>query len=79
MRTATPHLETSCRTAVRLGVQMVCLEVAAANTAARQLYERSGFCEIARRPRYYGPRKDADALILRLNLSAPVDGIAAAL
>ncbi len=43
------------------------LEVAIGNTAARALYERAGFVEAGRRPRYYAD--GGDALILRARLS----------
>jgi len=43
------------------------LEVAIGNAAARALYERAGFVEAGRRPRYYAD--GGDALILRARLS----------
>ncbi len=43
------------------------LEVAIGNTAARTLYERAGFVEAGRRPRYYAD--GGDALILRARLA----------
>lgn len=43
------------------------LEVAVGNTAARALYERAGFVEAGRRPRYYAD--GGDALILRAHLA----------
>lgn len=43
------------------------LEVAVNNTAARALYERAGFIEAGRRPRYYADGDDA--LILRACLA----------
>ena len=43
------------------------LEVAIGNTAARALYERAGFIEAGRRPRYYAD--GGDALILRARLA----------
>jgi ribosomal-protein-alanine N-acetyltransferase len=43
------------------------LEVAIGNTAARALYERAGFIEAGRRPRYYAD--GGDALILRAHLA----------
>jgi ribosomal-protein-alanine N-acetyltransferase len=56
------------------GADRVFLEVADDNAAARALYRRSGFVETGRRPRYYA-RSDGsreDALILTLNLAAPL-------
>ena len=53
------------------GASRLFLEVAEDNDAARGLYERAGFVEAGRRPRYYA-RADGsrtDALILTLNLS----------
>lgn len=43
------------------------LEVAIGNTAARALYQRAGFVEAGRRPRYYAD--GGDALILRARLA----------
>jgi ribosomal-protein-alanine N-acetyltransferase len=43
------------------------LEVAIGNAAARALYERAGFVEAGRRPRYYA--NGEDALILRAHLA----------
>ncbi len=43
------------------------LEVAIGNTGARALYERAGFIEAGRRPRYYAD--GGDALILRARLA----------
>ena len=43
------------------------LEVAIGNAAARTLYERAGFIEAGRRPRYYAD--GGDALILRAQLA----------
>lgn len=56
------------------GADRVFLEVAEDNTAARVLYARAGFEEAGRRRGYYarpdGSRRDA--LLLALNLSAPL-------
>lgn len=49
-------LEASCRTA---GIQVVYLELRAANRGARQFYQSLGYREIARVPRYYGGREMA--------------------
>jgi ribosomal-protein-alanine N-acetyltransferase len=43
------------------------LEVAVGNAAARALYERAGFVEAGRRPRYYA--NGGDALIMRVSLA----------
>ncbi|MBQ8834824.1 MAG: ribosomal protein S18-alanine N-acetyltransferase [Oscillospiraceae bacterium] len=46
------------------GSRCLTLEVRASNTPAQKLYEKLGFCQIGRRPKYYrNPREDA--LILR--------------
>ena len=45
--------------AVRRGCDRMLLEVEAGNAAAVALYGRFGFAEIARRPAYYGPGRDA--------------------
>ena len=44
-------------------VDRVLLEVAAGNAAARALYDRHGFVEIARRARYY--RDGSDAVVMQ--------------
>ncbi len=51
------------------GVRAVYLEVRASNAAARRLYERLGFGEVARRRGYYR-RPTEDAVILRAAISA---------
>lgn len=53
-----------------LGATEVLLEVRADNPRAQQLYRRFGYEQIHTRPRYY--RDGADALIMRLDLAAPV-------
>ena len=50
-----------------LGAQSLFLEVAEANLAAKNLYLRLGFVEVARRKGYYGGA-GADALVLRAKL-----------
>jgi ribosomal-protein-alanine acetyltransferase len=50
----------------------VMLEVAAENTAALALYERSGFVETARRERYY--HDGADAVVMELRTRGAQDG-----
>jgi ribosomal-protein-alanine N-acetyltransferase len=49
--------------AAQRGARTVLLEMAAGNGAARRLYARNGFEQIARRAGYYGP--GADAVIMR--------------
>ena len=56
------------------GATRLFLEVADDNAPARALYARAGFAEAGRRPGYYA-RPDGgrqDALILALNLTAPL-------
>ncbi len=50
------------------GAASVMLEVRADNTAARALYERTGFVVLHTRQRYYQPG-DVDALVMRKPLS----------
>ncbi|MBU6418148.1 MAG: GNAT family N-acetyltransferase [Proteobacteria bacterium] len=52
------------------GVQVVHLEVATDNAAARALYEAHGFVKSGLRKAYY--ENGGDALMLRLDLSSPV-------
>ncbi|GAA1765963.1 ribosomal protein S18-alanine N-acetyltransferase [Kocuria aegyptia] len=52
-----------------LGATEVLLEVRADNPRAQRLYRRFGYEQIHTRPRYY--RDGADALIMRLDLTAP--------
>lgn len=52
-----------------LGATEVLLEVRADNPRAQQLYRRFGYEHIHTRPRYY--RDGTDALIMRLDLTAP--------
>ncbi len=47
----------------RRGARAVLLEVSVGNTPARVLYDRAGFVEVGRRPRYYAD--GSDAMILR--------------
>lgn len=49
------------------GAREVLLEVRADNPAARRLYERHGFTEVAVRPRYYQP-DDVDAVVMLLSM-----------
>ena len=53
------------------GAREVFLEVRADNPVAQNLYERTGFVEIGRRPRYYQP-DDVDAIVMRLDLARRV-------
>ncbi len=58
------------------GVETLFLEVAEDNTAARALYQKTGFTETGRRKGYY-PRPEApaaDALVLSRGLSAEKTG-----
>lgn len=50
------------------GSQVVWLEVRPSNQRARALYEKAGFTEMARRPRYYRDTKE-DAILMALPLS----------
>lgn len=52
------------------GVRVVHLEVAASNAPARALYEKQGFVTGGLRKAYYN--NGGDALLLRLDLAAPV-------
>lgn len=53
-------------------VQLVWLEVRPSNKVARSLYERAGFQEISRRPRYYTDTNE-DAIVMALTLSGEAD------
>ncbi|QDH71008.1 ribosomal protein S18-alanine N-acetyltransferase [Marilutibacter alkalisoli] len=54
------------------GVERIFLEVRPSNAGAIRLYEREGFNEIGRRPRYY-PADDGreDALVMAIELLSP--------
>lgn len=56
------------RRALERGAAHLMLEVRADNTAARALYERTGYVLLTTRRRYYQPG-DVDALVLRKALS----------
>lgn len=47
-----------------MGVRSISLEVRPSNGSARRLYERKGYLEVGRRPKYYRNPPE-DALILR--------------
>ena len=50
----------------RRGARQIFLEVRESNQVARSLYERAGFREAMRRPRYYsGPVEDAIVMVIR--------------
>ncbi len=53
--------------------EKIYLEVRASNEAARKFYERHGFRETGRRPRYYSAPIE-DALLLELSLSSEAPG-----
>ena len=61
-------LDAAAAACVARGVLAGHLEVAPENLAASSLYEKAGFRQVGRRPGYYAD--GADALLLRLNLSA---------
>ena len=52
-------LKTMIEKAVSIGVQHVWLEVRPSNLAAKRLYQKLGFIEVDRRPRYYSNTEDA--------------------
>ncbi len=56
-------LEAGMAAARQSGAGEIFLEVSTANGVARRLYERFGFTEVGRRPRYYAD--GTDALIMR--------------
>lgn len=62
-------LQTLLKIARGHGAQRVFLEVRPSNPRAIALYERSGFNEIGRRPRYY-PARDGreDAIVMAMEL-----------
>jgi [ribosomal protein S18]-alanine N-acetyltransferase len=64
-------VQTLLAEARRRGAAEVLLEVRADNPGAQQLYRSLGFEGIATRPHYYQP-DDVDALIMRLELAAPI-------
>lgn len=55
-------------TGISKGMQQIWLEVRPSNLVAKELYERLGFEEAYRRPRYY-PDTREDAIVMGLNLS----------
>jgi len=63
-------LEAALAECGRRGHRSVVLEVAEHNAEARRLYERCGFAEVGRRPRYYRHAgRMADGLILRCRIT----------
>lgn len=51
------------------GTEQVFLEVRPSNVAAQTLYERTGFNEVGRRPRYYPARNGReDAIVMAMDL-----------
>jgi ribosomal-protein-alanine N-acetyltransferase len=61
-------LKEMIETGISKGVHQIWLEVRPSNLVARELYERLGFAETYRRPRYY-PDTHEDAIVMGLNLS----------
>ena len=55
--------------AAGIGAKTVFLEVSVVNIAACQLYCRSGFVQVGRRPHYYSD--NSDALVLRFDVDSP--------
>jgi ribosomal-protein-alanine N-acetyltransferase len=64
----TALLRRAARVAGEMGARLLFLEVSVANMAARQVYARTGFIEVGRRPAYYSDR--SDAIVLRLDLKS---------
>jgi ribosomal protein S18 acetylase RimI-like enzyme len=64
-------VQTLLAEARRRGASEVLLEVRADNPSAQRLYRTLGFEGIATRPHYYQP-DDVDAVIMRLELAAPM-------
>jgi [ribosomal protein S18]-alanine N-acetyltransferase len=63
-------LSRMCETAIRNGVRDMQLEVRPSNAAARALYEKAGFREVGRRPRYYDDTRE-DAILMTLAIAGP--------
>ena len=61
-------LKEMIETGISKGIQQIWLEVRPSNLVAKELYERLGFEEAYRRPRYY-PDTHEDAIVMGLNLS----------
>jgi len=61
-------LKEMIETGISKGMQQIWLEVRPSNLVAKELYERLGFEEAYRRPRYY-PDTHEDAIVMGLNLS----------
>ena len=63
-------LREAMRVAVAHGAEMMTLEVRPSNTVARRLYEKRGFREVGRRPRYYKDNLEDAILMTRMPLSS---------
>ena len=70
---ATALLNAAAHQVAAMGARAFFLEVSVRNNAARALYARAGFLEKGKRAQYYSDR--SDALILRLDLERPPDGV----
>ena len=57
-----------CRCLAERGNQTLTLEVRASNEPAKAMYEKLGFAQVGRRPRYYEKPRE-DALILRKEIT----------
>jgi ribosomal-protein-alanine N-acetyltransferase len=68
-RVGTLLLDKLLARAREMAVENVYLEVRASNDVARKFYERQGFIETGRRPRYYSAPVE-DAVLLTLSLSS---------
>lgn len=55
------------QTGISKGMGSIWLEVRVSNAAARGLYQKLGFREVGRRPRYYSDTKE-DAIVMSLGL-----------
>ena len=69
---AEPWSRTCSTRRARRGCSRVLLEVREDNAAARHLYDRLGFEQVAVRRGYYGPGRDA--VVMRLRLAPAVTG-----
>jgi ribosomal-protein-alanine N-acetyltransferase len=62
-------LREAMRDAAANGAEMMTLEVRPSNRAARRLYEKHGFQEVGRRPRYYKDNLEDAILMTRTRLA----------